>query len=118
MTPAVPSTNPNPSVFRIDKFVVPPAAMSAFMARVFRIQRLLGALPGCKQNLVLTQTGGPGEFNVVTLVEWASAQAMSDAKSSIDAQYAGEGFDPASFMTSLGVRGDLALYTVTDSTGK
>jgi hypothetical protein len=113
MTPAHSSTTSDPPVFRIDKFVVPPAAMSAFMDRVYRIQRLLGALPGCKQNLVLTQTGGPGEFNVVTLVEWANAEAMAKAKSSVDAQYAQEGFDPATFMKSLGIRGDLALYVAT-----
>jgi hypothetical protein len=67
---------------------------------------LLSALPGCKQNLVLTQTGGPGEFNVVTLVEWANGEALSAAKSSVDAQYAQEGFDPVNFMKSLGIRGD------------
>jgi len=113
MTPTLFSPSASTSVFRIDKFAVSPDSLSAFMGRVQRIRRLLETQPGCKQNLVLTQTGGPGEFNVVTVVEWASAQAMSEAKAAIDAHYAGEGFDPQAFMQSLGVRADLALYTTT-----
>lgn len=110
MTPAPPGTGEK-SIFRIDKFVVPPASMAAFMARVQRSRELLGALPGCRQHLVLTQTGGPGEFNVITVVEWADSAALSDAKSAMDEQYARERFDPADFMKNLGVRADLGLYT-------
>ncbi len=67
-------------------------------------------LPGCQQNLVLTQTGGPGEFNVVTVVEWASTQAIVAAQDVMQKRYAEEGFDPAAFMRRLGVRADLGLY--------
>lgn len=111
--PTVPSTSADTPVFRVDKFVVPPDALPAFMARVQRIRRLLDTLPGCTQNLVLTQTAGPGEFNVVTVVEWASSQVLSEAKSTVDAHYAREGFDPHAFMQGLGVRADLALYAST-----
>jgi len=67
--------------------------------------------PGCKQSLVLTQTEGPGEFNVVTIVEWADAAAMARARTTLQALYAREGFDPPSYMKSLGVRGDLSVYS-------
>ena len=107
----VPPGSSGSSVFRIDKFVVPSAAMPSFRSRVKSVRRILATLPGCKQNLVLTQTGGPGEFNVVTVVEWADAEAVQNAKAHMDAHYAKEGFDPQSFMKSLGIRGDLALYT-------
>jgi spore maturation protein SpmB len=99
------------SVFRVDKFVAPADALPAFLERVHRIQGMLDTLPGCKQNLVLTQTGGPGEFNVVTLVEWASTPAMDAAKAIVQKKYAKEGFDPASFMQRLGVRVDMGLYS-------
>lgn len=97
-------------IYRIDKFIVPPAAMSAFMARARKVQSMLGALPGCGQNLVLTQTGGPGEFNVVTIAEWADERALADAKASMQAHYAQEGFDADAFMKQLGVRADLGVY--------
>jgi heme-degrading monooxygenase HmoA len=98
------------SAFRVDKFVVPADALPAFMERVHRIQRMLHGVPGCQQNLVLTQTGGTGEFNVVTVVEWASAQTMDAAKAIVQKKYAEEGFDPASFMQRLGVRADMGVY--------
>lgn len=110
---ASPSATPNGSVYRIDKFVVPEAAMPAFLERTERIKQLLSSQPGCKQNLVLRQVGGPGEFNVVTVVEWASADAMARARSAAQARYAEEGFDPEAFMKQLGVRGDIAVYAAT-----
>jgi heme-degrading monooxygenase HmoA len=98
------------SVYRVDKFAVPPDALPAFLERVRHIDRLLATQPGCKQHLVLTQTQGPGEFNVVTIVEWADAAAMAAAVVAVQAHYAREGFNPPSFMKSLGVRGDLSVY--------
>lgn len=97
-------------VFRIDKFVVPADALPPFLEQVHRTQRTLGSLPGCQQNLVLTQTGGSGEFNVVTVVEWGSAQAIAAAHDTMQKQYAQENFDPAAFMQRLGVCADLGLY--------
>jgi hypothetical protein len=77
---------------------------------VHYVDRLLARQPGCIQNIVLTQTEGPGEFNVVTIVEWASAEAMARAKATMQAHYSSEGFDPPTFMKSLGVRGELSVY--------
>lgn len=51
-----------------------------------------------------------GEFNVVTIVEWADERALANAKSSMQAHYAQEGFDADAFMKQLGVRGDLGIY--------
>lgn len=106
------SASPSSSVFLIDKFVVPADALQTFMKQVHRTQKELGALPGCQQKLVLTQTGGGSEFNVATLVEWASAQAMAVAQGVMQETYAQEDFDPASFMRRLGVRADLGLYSM------
>ncbi|MDB5092242.1 MAG: antibiotic biosynthesis monooxygenase [Candidatus Eremiobacteraeota bacterium] len=99
------------SVFRIDKFVVPADVLPTLMERVRRSQRLLNAIPGCRQNLVLTQTGNAGEVNLMTLVEWESADAVNAAKAVVQETYAQEGFDPASFLQSLGVRMDVGIYT-------
>jgi heme-degrading monooxygenase HmoA len=99
------------SLFRVDKFAVPPASLPAFLERVRRVDHLLATQPGCRQNLVLTQTDGPGEFNVVTLVEWADAAAMAQARATVQAHYTSEGFDPPSFMKSLGIRADMSVYS-------
>lgn len=110
---ATPSTiSSAASVFRVDKFVVPPASLRSFLAQVERTHQLIGAQRGCLRNLVLHQAGGPGEFNVVTLVEWESAAALAAARADVQAHHAREGFDAAAFMAELGIRSDLAEYAL------
>lgn len=108
--PNASSVTASASVFRIDTFVVPADTLPTFMEQVHRIQRILGTVPGCQQNLVLTQAGDTREFNVMTLVEWVSTEAMVAAKAVMHERYAEEGFDPPSFMQRLGVRAHMALY--------
>lgn len=99
------------SMYRVDKFVVPPAALDRFLAQVQCVDAALSALPGCRQNLVLIRQDREGEdFQVLTLVEWASAQALADAKLHMQQHYAREGFNPAGYMQQLGVRADLGSY--------
>ena len=99
-----------PTVYRIDRFNVPAHALSAFMARVRLTQQMLDALPGCRQNLVLTQCDLAGEYNVMTVVEWHDASHMASAKAAMQRHYGKEGFDPAAFMQELGVKADLGVY--------
>lgn len=98
------------SIFRIDRFVVPAEALAAFMERLRFTQQTLDTVPGCRQNLVLTQEGSPGGCNVITLVEWSNAEAITAAKATMQAKYAEEGFDPAAFMGKLGVQADMGVY--------
>lgn len=98
------------SVFRIDKFVVPSQSISAFVERIHHVQRMLGEQPGCLQKHVLTQTGDSSEFDVVTVVEWASADAVAAAQAVMQKQFAVEGFDLQAFRKKLGVRGDSGMY--------
>ena len=97
------------SVFRIDKFAVPQEALPAFMRRLHLIDEALSRLPGCRQNRVMTECSG-SEFNVATLVEWSSHDAMAAARAHIQRHYAQEGFDPTEFMKRLGVRADMAVF--------
>jgi heme-degrading monooxygenase HmoA len=107
-TPA--STSNSTSVFRVDKFVVPSQSISVFVERIHHVQRMLGALPGCLQKHVLTQTGDSSEFDVVTVVEWASADAVKAAQAVMQKQLDSEGFDIQAFRKKLGVRGDSGMY--------
>ena len=97
-------------VFRLDHFAVPTAAMPAFVERLRYTQQALDGMPGCKQNLVLTRIGASGEYDIATLVEWESADAVAAAKAAMQQRYAEEGFDPAAFMRGLGIRADMANY--------
>ncbi|MBX3621644.1 MAG: antibiotic biosynthesis monooxygenase [Rhizobacter sp.] len=104
------SASPSTSVFRIDRFVVPGAALPDFMHKVRRTQQALDGLAGCRQNLVLSQAGAGGQYNVVTVVEWADADALAAAQGLMKKTYAAEGFDPGAFMKQLGVQADMGLY--------
>ncbi len=64
------------TVYRVDKFVVPGPAREEFLERARRTHALLKAQPGFLQDLILEQSSGPGEFNFVTIVEWASHEAV------------------------------------------
>lgn len=108
--PSESSSRASTSVFRIDKFVVPSQSISAFVERIHHVQRMLGELPGCLQKHVLTQTGDSSEFDVVTVVEWASADAIAAAQAVMQEQLAREGFDLQAFRKKLGVRGDSGMY--------
>jgi hypothetical protein len=103
--------DPSASVFRVDKFVVPAESLPEFIAQMRRAHQTLATLPGCQQKHVLTQTGGDGEFNVVTVVEWANAQAVASAQAVMLRKFEEEGFDPATFRRKLGVRGDSGFYS-------
>ncbi|SMC29237.1 hypothetical protein SAMN02745857_03710 [Andreprevotia lacus DSM 23236] len=98
------------ALFRIDRFIVPAAALAAFSARVHRIDRMVRELPGCKRNLVLTQALENGNVRVLTLVEWADEATLHHAKAQIQQRYAAEGFDPQAFMNELGVEAEFGTY--------
>jgi hypothetical protein len=109
---AASSAEEQSTVFRIDKFIVPKGALSQFTEKMRHFQRTLRTLPGCKRALTLSQTGGTGAFNVVTLAEWASNEAISAAAATLQKQFAEEDFDPLTFRQKLGIQGDSGFYGI------
>lgn len=101
-------------VFRVDKFAVPPASMRAFLDRLRQVHKVLETLPGCSQSVVLTQSGGSDEFNVVTIAQWVDEAAAANARVAMQAYYRDEQFDADAFMRRLGVRGDFSVYDPVD----
>lgn len=101
---------PTPSVYRVDKFIVPAAARDEFMARVAMIKDMLQTMPGCRQNLVLEQVAGPGAFNIVTFVEWQDADALENARATVTARYKAMNFNPQDLIARLGITADMANY--------
>ncbi len=104
---------PTPAVasrYRIDKFVVPGPAMAEFSSAVLATHEVLRRQPGFVRDLVLDQVSGPGEFNVVTFVEWTDADALAEAVEAVRGFHRSVGFDGRSLTERLGVRGDIGIY--------
>ncbi len=101
---------PEGSIFRVDKFSVPPSARGPFIAKIRETHALLDGVDGCLQNLVLEQVSGPGEYNMVTIVEWRDAAAFEQAKLAAQMRHEASGFDPGTMLKELGIEADLGNY--------
>lgn len=119
MTPAledVATTFPDDlakAVFRVDKFIVPGPSLPAFFAKMHEIQQVVRQMPGCRRDLLLQQSGGAGEFNVVRIIEWTSTEAVESAIATMQRRFKEEGFDPTAFFVQhLGAKTDFGLYRV------
>jgi hypothetical protein len=97
-------------IYRVDKFVVPSNAREEFLERVRSTHTFLKAQPGFLEDFVLEQFSGPGEFNVVTTVEWASREALENASVVVAARYREMNFNPQETLARLGIKADLANY--------
>ena len=98
------------SVFRVDKFVVPAGAREEILAKVKMTHELLRLQEGFVQDFLLEQFSGPGEFNLVTIVEWESQAAVDNVVPIVKAAHERVAFDPKETIARLGVRADIANY--------
>jgi len=71
-------------------------------------QRFLRTLQGFVKDALFEQVSGPGTFNVVTLVEWESADAVEAARKAATAKCEETGFIPQEFSARLGIEADVA----------
>jgi len=97
-------------VFRVDKFVVPQAARDEFLSRVGTTHEVLRKQPGFIGDNVLEQFAGPGEFNIVTIVEWESQAHIEAAKAAVTARHGQANINPQELLQRLGIKGDIAHY--------
>ena len=98
-------------IYRVDKFAVPSGARQEFLDKARRTHSLLQAQPGFVQDFILEQSSGPGEFNFVTLVEWASQEALENARQAVQKLHAEMKFNPQETIARLGIKADIANYT-------
>jgi heme-degrading monooxygenase HmoA len=97
-------------VYRVDKFRVPDYARQEFVERVQSTHETLRTQPGFRQDWVLEQHSGPGEFNIVTIVEWENVEAIPNARVAVQALHQRMNFDPHAMYTRLGITADLGYY--------
>lgn len=98
------------ALFRVDKFAVPTASLSEFATLVGRTHEVLRRQDGFVRDLVLEQISGPGEFNIVTLVEWADDRSYQAAAEAIARFHEEIGFDRRATVSRLGVEADIGVY--------
>jgi steroid delta-isomerase-like uncharacterized protein len=104
-------TGSNPErIYRVDKFIVPNNGRKEFLDRVRQTHELLRTLPGFMQDFVLEQTAEPGEYNVVTIVEWESTESVENAKSAVLTRHKEMNFDPQELFNRIGIKADRAHY--------
>lgn len=98
------------SIFRIDSFAVPAESRQAFLAQVDQTKAFLAGQAGCVQNLVLERHSGADRYNIVTVVEWESEAAFAKAKAAMMESRQKSGFNPETFLRSLGVDAHMSNY--------
>jgi heme-degrading monooxygenase HmoA len=98
------------AIYRVDKFVIPSAAREEFLDKARRTHALLKTQPGFLQDLILEQSSGPGEFNFVTIVEWASQEAVENARASVQKLHREMNFNAQELFTRFGIKADIANY--------
>ncbi|RFA26607.1 antibiotic biosynthesis monooxygenase [Alkalilimnicola ehrlichii] len=98
------------AIYRVDKFSVPQAAREEFLARVRDTHQVLRRQPGFVRDTLLEQVAGPGRFNIVTIAEWDSQEAIDAARTAVMEAHAESGFNPQEAMARLGVEADIANY--------
>ena len=102
-------------IYRVDKFAVPDHAREEFMSQIRNTHGLLRTLPGFLQDFVLEQSSAPGEFNIVTIVEWDGVDSIEHAKTAVMAMHKDMKFNPQEMFARLGIKADLGHYKQIDA---
>lgn len=104
-------TAPSP-IYRINKFIVPQAARDEFLATVITpTHALLRQQPGVVSDMVLEQVSGPGEFNIVAVVEFSGPEVIAPIATAVADLHRRIGVDPG-LAKRLGVLSDQGNYRV------
>jgi heme-degrading monooxygenase HmoA len=98
------------SVFRIDRFVVPPAAEAEFLAAVRETNTVFEAMDECLQLHVLKQDGESGGYNYITVAEWASADAIPEARAAVAVKHKSMNLNPQELFIRLNIKAELGYY--------
>ncbi|MCB0167841.1 MAG: antibiotic biosynthesis monooxygenase [Anaerolineae bacterium] len=107
-------SNRSERIYRLDKFVVPAPAREEFVEKVQTTHQLLKKQSGFLQDFVLEQASGPGEFNIVTMVEWDSIESIEPARAAVMALHQEMNFNPQELFARLGIKADLGSYKRVD----
>lgn len=102
-------------VYRLDTFLIPVQSRNEFMLKVKEINALLKDQPGFFQDFLFERASGHELTQVVTLVEWESAEAMGWARAAVTQLHHASGFKPAEMLSRLGITANFETYTSIDA---
>ena len=97
-------------VFRVDRFTVPAAARDEFLKRVADTHKMLASQRGFVRDILLEQAAGADGFNLVTMAEWESQEAIDQARDVIGSFHRQLNFDPTEMYGRLGIRAERGNY--------
>ncbi len=98
-------------VYFIDKFLIPSAGKKEFTDRTNINRDMIKKLPGFIKDAAYEYTDTEGNLIFVTVAEWASKEALSKAKETVQAEYKQQGFDPAEMVKRLNIKMERGVYT-------
>jgi len=97
-------------LYRVDRFVVPYAARSEFLARVHMTHDVLRRQPGFVRDLLLEHGGTPGESVIVTIAEWENLAATEGARVAVAELHARENFSPQELFARTGIKAEVGSF--------
>jgi heme oxygenase (mycobilin-producing) len=96
--------------FRVDAFTVPETSRTEFETLMRRNLSFIETLPGFMSHLIFEKSGGPTDFNIVTLAVWENEKAIAAAGERVRADYQSIGFDMPAKLAALGIKASLGYY--------
>ena len=108
------STAPETAVvaplYRINKYTVPVEARQQFVELVDKTLAVIRKQDGYVKDLFLEQHAGPGQFDFITMIEFASADVAPKVAAALGEFDRNLGLDREALMKTLGIRTDFASY--------
>ena len=97
-------------LYRINKYTVPLEARQQFVELVDKTLAVIRKQDGYVKDLFLEQHAGPGQFDFITLIEFASADVAPKVAAALIEFDRQLGLDREALMKMLGIRTDFASY--------
>jgi len=94
----------------IDKFIVPPAAVSEFTERMNINRSFIKKLPGFIKDEAYGHTDEHGNLVCITIAVWENEDALKKAREVVQAEYKKQGFDMPAMLSRLNIVMDRGLY--------
>ncbi|MCK3779847.1 antibiotic biosynthesis monooxygenase [Ensifer sesbaniae] len=97
-------------LYRINKYTVPVEARQQFVELVDKTLAVIRKQDGYVKDLFLEQHAGPGQFDFITMIEFASADVAPKVAAALGEFDRSLGLDREALMKTLGIRTDFASY--------
>lgn len=105
---------PPEPIYRINRFTVPTASRTEFMALIGDTLAVIRRQPGFVRDVVLENATGLGASSLMTLIEFAHQSVLPGVIEALAADDRARGFDRPSELERMGVKAENGLYSLLD----